>query len=153
MAVEFCTGKKRRFIPIHKVAQKLSEEASEVLPAFHSLKGCDSNSAPFGCGKKAAFASLKKNIDRFRGLLELGNSAVSSDISEELLDTAIEFLYSLYDTKGGITDEINVLRYKLSVKKGLEKLKIATYKRLRNSSRAQGKLPMPYMEVRSTTHS
>ena len=113
------TGKKRRFIPIYTVAQKLSEEFCKVLPAFHSRTGCDSNSAPLGCGKKAAFASLKENIDRFTGLSELGNSAASSEISEELLDTAIEFFCSLYVMKG-ITVDINALRYKLRVKKGLE---------------------------------
>ena len=46
------TGKKRRFIPVHVITEKLSEEIIRVLLAFHTLTGCDSTSAPFGCGKK-----------------------------------------------------------------------------------------------------
>ena len=53
------TGKKRRFIPMHVIAEKLSEEIIRVLLAFHTLTGCDSTSAPFGCGKKAAYCTIK----------------------------------------------------------------------------------------------
>ena len=59
------TGKKRRFIPMHVIAEKLSEEIVRVLLAFHTLTGCYSTSAPFGCGKKAAFCTLKGNMERF----------------------------------------------------------------------------------------
>ena len=47
------TGKKRRFIPMHVIAEKLSEEIIRVLLAFHTLTGCDSTSDP--CGEKRHF--------------------------------------------------------------------------------------------------
>ena len=49
------TGEKRRFVPMHVIAEKLSEEIIRVLLAFHTLAGCDSTSAPFGCGNKRHF--------------------------------------------------------------------------------------------------
>ena len=117
------TGKKRRFIPMHVIAEKRSEEIVRVLLAFHTLTSCDSTSAPFGCGKKAAFCALKGNIERFKELSTLGASAESSNISEELMDTATDFICSLYDQKNR-TSDINRLRCKLSVKKGLESSKL-----------------------------
>ena len=110
------TGKKRRLIPMHIIAEKLSEEIIRVLLAFHALIGCDSTSAPFGCGKKAAYCMLKGNTERFKELSNLGARAKSSNISEELMDTAIEFICSLHDQKNRKSD-INSLRYKLSVKR------------------------------------
>ena len=77
----------------------------------------------FGSGKQAAYCTLKGNIERFRDLSNLGASAESSNISGELMDTAMEFICSLYDQKNR-TSDINGLRYKLSVKKGLESSKL-----------------------------
>ena len=117
------TGKKRRFIPMHVIAEKLSEEIIRVLLAFHTLTGCDSAGAPFGCAKTAAYCTLKGNMERFKELSNLGARAKSSNISEELMDTAILFICSLYDQKNR-TSDINILRYKLSVKKRLESSKL-----------------------------
>ena len=94
-----------------------------MLLAFHTLTGCDSTGAPFGCAKKEAYGMLKGNIERFKELSNLGARAESSNISEELMDTAIEFICSLYDQKNR-TSDINSLRYKLSVKKGLGSSKL-----------------------------
>ena len=66
---------------------------------------------------------LKENIGRFKELSNLEASAESSNISEELMDTAVEFICSLYDQKNR-TGDINGLRYKLSVKKVLESSKL-----------------------------
>ena len=117
------TGKKRRFIPMDVIAEKLSEEIIRLLLVFHTLTGCDSTGAPFGCDKKEAYCTLKGNIERFKELSNLGARAESSDISEELMDTAIEFICSLYDQRNR-TSDINSLRYKLSVKKGLGSSKL-----------------------------
>ena len=83
---------------------KLSEEIIRVLIAFHTLTGCDPTSAPFGCGKKVAYCTLKGNIERFKELSDLGASTESSNISEELVDTAIKFICSLYDQKNRTRD-------------------------------------------------
>ena len=91
--------------------------------AFHTLTGCDCTGAPFGCAKTAAYCTLKGNIERFKELSNLGARAESSNISEELMDTAIEFICSLYDQKNR-TSDINSLRCELSVKKGLESSKL-----------------------------
>ena len=70
------TGKKRRFIPMHVMAEKLSEEIIRVLPAFHTLTGCDSTSAPFRCSKKAAYCTLKGNIKYVRFILNQSDIAI-----------------------------------------------------------------------------
>ena len=74
------TGKKRRFITMQVIKEKLSKEIIRVLLAFHTLTGCVSTGAPFGYDKKAAYCTLKGNIERFKKLSNLGASAESSNI-------------------------------------------------------------------------
>jgi hypothetical protein len=42
----------RRYIPIHELCKSLSSVVCEILPAAHSLTGCDTTSSFFGIGKK-----------------------------------------------------------------------------------------------------
>ena len=42
------------------IAEKLSEEIIRVLLVFHTHTGCDSTSAPFGCGKMRHFVCERR---------------------------------------------------------------------------------------------
>ena len=56
--IEYSTGDKSRYIPIHTLAQKLGEEFCNTIFKIHVLTGCDSASK---VGAKAA--ALKANYD------------------------------------------------------------------------------------------
>jgi len=53
--VAFDAGKNFTYYHIHAVYNDLGSEKSLALPVFHSLTGCDTTSAFFGKGKKAAW--------------------------------------------------------------------------------------------------
>ncbi|CAH3184172.1 unnamed protein product, partial [Porites lobata] len=50
----FKTGVKDkvRFVPVHRIAEKLGRSVCAAIPAFHALTGCDSTSGLFQIGKK-----------------------------------------------------------------------------------------------------
>ena len=126
---------------MHVIAEKLSEEIIRVLLAFHTLTGCDSTGAPFGCGKKAAYCTLKGNIERFKELSNLGARAESSNISEELMDTVIEFLRSKEQSKRHQQFKVQIM-----CEKGIVELKAATNQIQHDSPCLQSKLSMLHME-------
>ncbi|KAK3746863.1 hypothetical protein QZH41_000037 [Actinostola sp. cb2023] len=53
---------KLRFIPVHRLAEKLGNDLSIMLPAFHALTGCDTTSGLFQIGKRKAWKALLKNM-------------------------------------------------------------------------------------------
>ena len=46
-----------RFVPIHALVEKLGSVMCNLLPAFHSLTGCDTTSEPYLIGKKKVVES------------------------------------------------------------------------------------------------
>ena len=45
------------FVPIHALVEKLGSVMCNLLPAFHSLTGCDTTSEPYLIGKKKVVES------------------------------------------------------------------------------------------------
>ena len=109
------TGKKKRYIPMHIVAENLGSDMSSMLPAIHALSGCDSTSAFFGIGKQKWLTTLRENRDILQDLQEFGNDPVS--ISEQAM-TALVALTSLLYGKKRYTS-LNHLRYDLFSQKRL----------------------------------
>ena len=62
------TGRNRRFIPVHKAVKKVGQDVCNLLPAMHTLTGCNSTSSLNGIGKKGGFTTLKKHKDDLVGL-------------------------------------------------------------------------------------
>ena len=48
------TKDKMRYIPVHVVGNQFGASVCNLLPAFHSITGCDSTSSNSGVGKKSA---------------------------------------------------------------------------------------------------
>ena len=46
------TGRKTRFIPVHKAVEKVGQDVCNLLPVMHALTGCDSTGNLSGIGKK-----------------------------------------------------------------------------------------------------
>ena len=60
-----------KFVDINEINRKLPEEVRKVLPAYHSVTGCDTTSYPFGVRKakplKKAMKNTKMNLLRCFG--------------------------------------------------------------------------------------
>jgi hypothetical protein len=50
------------------VCSTLSPVFTNILPATHAVKGCDTTSLLFGIGKRGVFKVLKENPDYFKDL-------------------------------------------------------------------------------------
>ena len=102
-----------RFIPVHSVSEKMGSIMCEILPALHSLTGCDTTSAFFGIGKVKPFLIVKENVDKFLQLRNFGQNAMLPPevISQAKLLTA-KIYHSVVEN-----DNINYLRYYLFCKK------------------------------------
>ena len=71
-----------RFIAIHTLVEKLGPVMCNLLPAFHSLTGCDTTSGPYLIGKKKSLKALKENQAKFEALTCLGEvTPPSPDVS------------------------------------------------------------------------
>lgn len=91
------TGVRDRFrlIPIHALVERLGPVMCNLLPAFHSLTGCDTTSGPYLIRKKKSWKALKENQATFEALTCLGEvRPPSPDVST----TAEQYLCSLYST-------------------------------------------------------
>ena len=67
----FKTGmkEKKRFIPMHDVAERIGSEVSVILPMLHAATGCDSTSAFASHGKSIALKAFYDDLDN---TLEIG---------------------------------------------------------------------------------
>ena len=106
----------RRFIPVHDICHSQSPLFLKVLPAIHTLTGCDSTSGVFGIGKNSVYKTIsEKGVDSFAELVFLGGDDENTSIVG-----ARKFIASLYDPKGKEKEahsNMNVLRAKLAVKR------------------------------------
>ena len=82
-------GKTTRFIPIHSIHQTLTPNLAMVLPALHSLAGCDITSK-IGT-KKAALKA-----DPIKYLLGFG---VSATMNDSVIKEAEHYLVNVVDSK------------------------------------------------------
>ena len=62
-----------RYISVNKLTTHFGEEVCEVLPAYHSITGCDTTSFPFRIGKIKPIKKLMKQ-GKSHLLSELGSS-------------------------------------------------------------------------------
>ena len=83
---------KLRYITIHALAQKLGPDLCCLLPAFHSLTGCDTTSGPYMIGKKKSLKAMRDNTQKYAALNQLGEE---TPLTTELSRTAEQYLCSL----------------------------------------------------------
>ena len=93
--IAFRVGNHFRYIPVHKVANCLTQQQCEVLPFFHAVTGCDTVSYLSGKGKKTAFQAWKSNPEVTETFQVL--SSPQETVSEEqcrLLERFVVVMYS-----------------------------------------------------------
>ena len=112
--LKFGIGVNIRYLPIPDI---LGFSIIELLPAVHSITGCDSVSSLFGIGKKNAFETLKLNSESLTDMRLFGDSP-SLSIVDDHVTACVKFVCCLYD-KSHEEYNINYLRYKLFTQKTL----------------------------------
>ena len=101
------TTDKRLFVPVHSICTAVGPQFCNVLPAMHSLTGCDSVSSLFGIGKKTVFnVVMQKGLDHFMALTILGTSN-----KEAALSAARAFTAMLYDPRDSETNAYSNLNH------------------------------------------
>ena len=91
----FGTGKHFRYLPAHKVANRLGSNKALALPMFHALTGCDTVSSFVEYGKKTAWSTWNTLTQLTDALLKL--SCAPSDLPGDVMLIIERFVILLYD--------------------------------------------------------
>ena len=92
--IAFGHDNKLRYIPCHRIANKLGTDASSGLLFFHAMSGCDTVSAFRGVGKKTARAiwCSMSNLDNiFARLSHAPKQIFTEDLKQ--LERVVVLLY------------------------------------------------------------
>ena len=92
--IAFGHDNKLRYIPCHRIANKLGTDASSGLLFFHAMSGCDTVSAFRGVGKKTARAiwCSMSNLDHiFARLSHAPKQIFTEDLKQ--LERVVVLLY------------------------------------------------------------
>ena len=111
------TGNEQRFLPIHTLASQHGLSICRLLPAIHSITGCDSVSSLSRIGKKKAFQILVKKIDDLKDMSNFGELP-SLSLECPSVVAAIQFVCYLYQ-ENKANSNINELRYEIFTKKNM----------------------------------
>ena len=57
-----------RYVPIHTIAEKLTEDMCSIIPAVHALSGCHTNSSLHRIGKWTVYNAITKTAKDLQGL-------------------------------------------------------------------------------------
>ena len=113
----FLTGKDsknishQRYIPVHKIYDKLSPDEKAILLSVYCLSGCDTVSSFYGHGKATAFRVMKKHASKLKALALLGESPYLSQDTEDACIAFVGSMYGKVDCKS-----LNTLRCEKAVK-------------------------------------
>ena len=99
---------KLRYVPIHQVVDKLGPDLCKVLPAFHSLTGCDTTSGLSRIGKKKAWKVMKNSPDLYPGMMRLGEEIPPSN---DAILSCERFLCATYTTSPKAGSTVDEVRY------------------------------------------
>ena len=115
----FKTGfkQKRRYIPVHLIAQNLGRNISLILPAVHSLSGCDSTSSFSHIGKARWLDMVIDHPELHEGLLLLGDDP--TNIKTSALKASTQLVALMYTPKS--YPSLDAIRYACFSKKCLKK--------------------------------
>ena len=97
-----------RYVPVHRLREKLGQKLCRCLPAFHALTGCDTTSALAGVSQKKAWERLSRNKVHQDNLGLVGQSAALDDVSRA---TCEAFICDLYPAVKKQTSSADELRY------------------------------------------
>lgn len=114
--VAFGTGKKFRYIPIHKIATGLGKRKSEALAIFHAFTGCDTTSYFANKGKLSAWKTwgVLPDITLCFQSLMINPDSITTEFHK--LERFVSILYDKTNDSGSV----NKLRKYLFAQKSRE---------------------------------
>ena len=89
----------RRFIPIHQLIDKLTEEQINILLPVYCITGCDTTSGFFGKGKRKAFKMLIDRAEQYQLLYNMGEELLLTDVQRIACTKFVINLYGGNDTQ------------------------------------------------------
>ena len=95
------TSKKRRYIPIDAVFNKLPRSSASYLLSFHALTGCDTTSYIANHTKRSSMKIFKEHHDLLKNL-GIG------ELAEETIKSSETFVFRIYNVPR--TDSIDATR-------------------------------------------
>ena len=104
----FKTGVKDkvRFVPVHRIAEKLGKSVCAAIPAFHALTGCDSTSGLFQIGKKKGWKVFVKYPSLHDSVGNLGSQIPPPVLTVEACERFICSLYTTHKKAGVTADDV-----------------------------------------------
>ena len=109
--ITFGRGNSIQYIPVHRIANHLGPDRCRGLLGFHSLTGCDSNSAFYGVGKKRAWSAWKDFPELTAALVHI--SSTSADVPANIMCLLEEFVVRMYSSSLTGVSSVNQARYEL----------------------------------------
>ena len=97
---------KLRFLPVHRLAEKLGEHLCRLIPSFHALTGCDSTSALYQIGKRKAWKALLQTRDVYVDLAGLSDNVPPLQSVRNTAEAFISSLYAIPSRAGTTADDV-----------------------------------------------
>ena len=100
--IAFSTGKKFRYIPIHKIATGLGKRKSEALAFFHAFTGCDTTSYFANKGKLSAWKTWEvlPDITPCFHSLSINPDSITTEFHQ--LERFVAILYDRTNDSGSV---------------------------------------------------
>ena len=70
----------RRFIPVHKLKEKINTEQSNILLAVYCITECDTTSGFYGKGKRKVFKMLIDKAHQYQPMCDMGEEIVLTEL-------------------------------------------------------------------------
>jgi len=109
-------GKRERYIPIHELVLHLDLKVCLLLPAFHSITGCNLVSS-FSLGKLGKKQHSLSFETKLKELMEDFGDNPCLSLEGDSVVACIRFVCSLYDRSLNDIMDINEVRYRLFTQK------------------------------------
>ncbi|KAH3741585.1 hypothetical protein DPMN_048310 [Dreissena polymorpha] len=84
---------KKRFIPIHDVVHKLTEDHMKILLTVYCITSCDTTSGFHGKGKKEVFNLFMKYAKTFQNLHDIGEQLNLQKLQKDACEKFVALLY------------------------------------------------------------
>ena len=97
---------KLRFLPIHRLTDKLGEDLCNLLLVLHALTGCDTTSGLHTIGKRKPWKALVKNKKAYGELTGLGENVPPLPAAAESAEAFISSLYAPPLRAGTTADDV-----------------------------------------------
>ena len=109
--IKFGKGTTIKHIPVHQIARSLWPERSRGLPGFHSLTGCDSNSAFYGVGKKRAWSVWQEFPEATNAPMHI--STTPEEVHARIMAVLEELVVRMYSSSLSAITSVNKARFEM----------------------------------------